>query len=242
MKKRVLTILALSLAVIFCLSGCSGVDKNYGESEPEKVYGEANKNVKIPEIKSTDRVMSTFFDISLYDEENYADIYLGKDFKYKVTYSGGVLNMPSSYKEMVKNSWTLVETAQLKSDSKIMAGETVSADFKDSYGKKVTAVFYNKSTYSESLVSCPIVKFIIEENYNYKAGSAYGQFWVNGVTNESAITDVIECLGAPSHFYAVDSNNYYLDYYISSADKRSKITVYIDIENDCVSKIEFSLY
>ena len=82
----------------------------------------------------------------------------------------------------------------------------------------------------------------MKENFLYSKDSVYGQFWVNGVSNESAVTDVIECLGAPSHFYAVDENNYYLDYFLYEKDKRSRITVYVDVNNDCVTRMEFSLY
>ena len=210
MKKVLCTCLALVFAASVCLSGCDSMEKEYENSEAMTISGEQNSGTKadinIPEIKSTDRVMSTYFDISLYDEENYAGIYLPKDFEYKVTYSGTSIDMPSSYMDMVKNNWTLIETADIKSDSKIMAGEATSAAFTDSYGKLITAVFFNESTRSQALISCPIIKFVIEENYKYKSGSQYGQFWVNGVTNDSAITDVVDCLGAPSHFYAVNEN------------------------------------
>ncbi|MBR5923102.1 MAG: hypothetical protein IKZ59_04835 [Clostridia bacterium] len=245
MKKVLCVCLILIAVVLPVLSGCGKIEKEYDSSEAVTVLDERDNNKKdtaIPEIKSADRVMSTFFDISLYDEENYADIYLPDDFKYKVTYSGTGISMPSSYKDMVKDNWTLVETPDIKSDSKIMAGETATAVFSDSYGKKITAVFFNESTRSQALISCPIVKFSVEENFKYKTGSQYGQFWVNGVTNDSAITDVVDCLGAPSHFYSVSDNEYYLDYFLNANDRRSKITVYIDVANDGVTKIEFSKY
>lgn len=242
MKKRFVILGIIIPAILFCMAGCSMFDKDYGKSEPVVTSKIERPNVKIPEIKSDDANMPTFFDISLYDEENYADIYLGKDYKYKVTYSGGVLEVPTNYKNMVKAGWNFVETEEIKLDSKIMAGKSVIVQFEDSYGKVISAVFYNKANSSKALIGCPIVKFIIGENFLYNPESKYGQFWINGVTNESAITDVIECLGEPSHFYAVDGNNYYLDYYLTEKDKRSKITVYIDIQNDSVTKAEFSLY
>ena len=243
MKKHIWALPVCIAFLLFCLSGCSMLDKDYGKSEPTPLRSEHEVGVKIPEIKSDDRIMPTYFDISLYDEENYADIYLGKDFKYKATYSGNLLSLPAGYKDMIKNGWSLSPDSEgLELDSKIMAGKSIEAQFEDSYGKRITAVFYNKSSSSKSLISCPIVKFVIAENFLYNPDSVYGQFWVNGVTNESAITDVIECLGAPSHFYAVDDNNYYLDYFLTEKDRRSKITVYIDIENDSVSRMEFSLY
>lgn len=242
MKKRFFALTALAIVLSICLSGCSMFDKDYGKSEPDATTSAQKANIKIPEIKSDDRVMPTYFDISLYDEENYADIYLGKEFKYKATYSGTVLALPAAYKDMIKNGWSPLPGEALNRDSKIMAGKSAEIQFADDYGKQITAVFFNKSGSSKSLISCPIVKFIIAENSLYNPESVYGQFWVNGVTNESAVTDVIDCLGAPSHFYAVNENNYYLDYFLTEKDRRSKITVYIDIQNDCVSRMEFSLY
>ncbi len=242
MKKLKLTSLVLAFVMIFCLSGCTIFDKNYGTSVP--VSSESNKkaNIKIPEIKSDDEIMPTYFDISIYDEENYAGIYLGKDFKYKIAYSGSAIEVPSSYKDMVKAGFKFMENDEIKLDSKITAGKSAKVSFADSYGKQIIAVFYNKSNSIKTLISCPIVKFSVPENFLYNSESLYGQFWVNGVSNESAITDVVECLGEPSHFYAVDGNNYYLDYFLTARDKRSKIRVYINIENDCVTGVEFSLY
>ena len=242
MKKHLITLgVVLPIMVLF-MTSCSVFDADYGKSEVQSTVNEQKPNIKIPEIKSDDENMPTYFDISIYDEENYADIYLGKDFKYKVTYSGGVLALPASYNNMVKDGWNLVETDTLKLDSKIMAGKSAEVQFEDSYGKRINAVFYNQSNASKTMISCPIVKFIVGENFLYNPESEYGQFWVNGVSNESAITDVIECLGSPSHFYKVDENNYYLDYFLTKNDKRSKITVYIDLANDSVTKMEFSIY
>ena len=235
-------ILSLVLLVCVFLSSCSVFDKDYGKSMPQEQYDGVDIAVKIPEIKSADEVMPTYFDISPYDEENYADIYLGKDFKYKATYSGSVLELPASYKKMIKSGWVLPEDSAMNDESKIMAGKSAQLSFKNEYGKYIIAVFYNKSNSSKSLSSCPIVKYIIEDNMIYSTDSIYGQFFINGISNDSAITDVIECLGAPSHFYRIDDNNYYLDYFLTENDKRSKITVYINIPGDCVTRLEFSLY
>ena len=70
----------------------------------------------------------------------------------------------------------------------------------------------------------------------------YNEFSVNGVNNKMAITDIIDTLGTPSHFYGLAENNYYLDYFISKDDRRNGITVYIDPTNDSVTAIEFSYY
>ena len=241
MKKRSIALI-LTLAIIFSLSGCSIFDKDYGTSVSGGPVSTKKENVKIPEIKSDDEIMPTYFDISLYDEENYSGVYLGKDFQYKIAYSGSAIEMPSSYKDMVKAGFKFMENDKIKLDSKIMAGKSAKVSFVDSYGKQIVAVFYNKTSSIKTLISCPIVKFSIPENFLYNSESVYGQFWVNGVSNESAITDVVECLGEPSHFYAVDDNNYYLDYFLTAKDKRSKIRVYINVENDCVTGVEFSLY
>lgn len=240
--KRFFAVFCCLFVMAGFVSGCSVLDKDYGKSEPQKTENENAVNIKIPEIVSDDTVMPTFFDISLYDEENYAGIYLGKDFKYNATYSGSVLDLPTSYKKMIKSGWTLATDGEFNEDSKIMAGKSAPVSFVNEYGKYIIAVFYNKSNSLKALTSCPIVKYIIEDNPLYNTESVYGQFFVNGVNNDSAITDVIECLGAPSHFYRMDENNYYLDYFLTEDDKRSKITVYINISGDCVTRMEFSLY
>ena len=242
MKKRLFIIGVVLVCLVMCLTGCSVFDEDYGKSERETVSETPRVNITVPEIMSDDENMPTYFDISLYDEENYADIYLGDDYKYKITYSGSVLNVPTTYSNMIKDGWEFVESEEVKPDSKIMARRSAEVQFKDSLDKEIKAVFYNKSNSSKSLTSCPIVKFIVAENSLYKKGTVYGQFWINGVSNESAITDVIDCLGAPSHFYAVNKNVYYLDYFLTEKDRRSKIRVYINLANDCVTKAEVSLY
>ena len=242
MRKYTALICVILSATVLFMSGCSIFDKDYGTSETVSPKSSKRADVKIPEIKSEDEIMPTYFDISLYDEENYSDIYLGKDYPYKATYSGNSIEVPSSYKEMIKRGFRFLETNEVKPDSKIMSGKSAKVSFEDSYGKQIIAVFYNKSNSIETLTSCPIVKFCISENFLYNPESVYGQFWINGVSNESAITDVIECLGEPSHFYAVSEDNYYLDYFLNKDDKRSKIRVYINVSNDCVTGVEFSLY
>lgn len=241
-------ILCLGLCCIFLLglTACEKFDDNYGKSSSvSKTESDASKKVsediKIPEIKSDDSVMPTYVDISLYDEENYADIYLGKDFKYKITYVGSALEVPSSYKNLTKEGWTLVESDEYNADSQILAGKSITTEFTNEYNKKITAVFYNDKKSSVSLKKCPIVKFIIKENI-IDANAEYGQFFVNGVNNVSAITDIIERLGSPSHFYCVSENKYYLDWFITESDRRSGITIYVDTAEDRIDSIEFSYY
>lgn len=238
---------AFVVLLIFALASCEKMDPDYGASnasstaekaEEEKKY----EDVEIPAIKSDDEVMPTYFDISLYDEENYSDIYLGKKFEYNISYSGSEIEVPSSYKKMLKNGWSVVESEEYNKDSQLLAGKSLKVNFVNEYKKQIVAVFHNSTNSSAALKNCPIAKFIIPENVMNNPDSVYGQFFVNGVSNESAITDIIEYLGAPSHFYNEGDGKYYLDYFISEKDKRCGITVYIDVNNDTVDAIEFSMY
>ncbi len=246
MMKRILSLI-LCFAFVLSLCACEKFDENYGKSsarpqKAEPTQSEEKQEVKIPEIISDDSVMPTYLDISLYDEENYAEIYLGEDFEYQVTYVGGVLEVPSSYKKLTKNGWNVMSPDEYNEDSQILAGKSLPVDFINEYGKTVTAVFYNGKKSSNSLKKCPIVKFIIKENGLLNAESTYGQFWINGVSNVSAITDIIELLGSPSHFYCVTENKYYLDWFITESDRRSGITIYVDTAEDHIDSIEFSYY
>lgn len=237
LRKIFLTLLPVLLAVIV-FSGCDPVDKNYGveSSEPE-----TEKTVsQIPEIKSSDTVMSNFFDISKYDEENYADIYLGRKFEYKITYSGSELELPTDYKSFVKKGWKL--SSGYDESESVFAGEMREAVFENEYGNIINAVFYNSEKSSQKLKKCGIVEFSIPENSLNIKESKYGQFWINGVNNGSAITDIVDYLGAPSHFYSADGNNYSLDYFISKGDKRSKMNINVDVANDTVLSIKISKY
>ncbi len=242
MKKTLSIVLAAVMLFVFCsLTACSPFDPQYGDSSDtssKNIY----KNVKIPEIKSDDEKMPTFVDISLYDEENYSDIYLGKKFEFNVTYDGSKMEIPTSLDDMNKKGWKLVENEQYNEESQIMAGKSAKTVFENEFHKRINAVFFNDSKSSELLKDCDIVKLTVPENVYFNKESLYGQFFVNGVSNESAITDVIEYLGAPSHFYAVNENEYYFDYFISPKDKRNGITVYVNLENDAVTAIEISNY
>lgn len=244
--KKILSIV-LCCVFVLCLSACEKFDENYGKSSAKPKSDETaakttSQEITIPEIKSDDTVMPTYVDISLYDEENYADIYLGNDFKYKITYAGSALSVPSSYKSITKEGWSLSASDEYNENSQILAGQSFEVDFVNEYGKQITAVFYNSKKSSVSLKKCPIVKFIVKENGLLNSESPYGQFWVNGVSNVSAITDVIEILGSPSHFYRVSENKYYLDWFITRSDRRSGITVYVDTAEDHIDSIEFSYY
>ena len=242
MKRIRLLSLILAAMFVFTLTSCSKFDSDYGASE-SKAESNIYENIKAPDIKSDDEVMPTFFDISLYDEENYSEIYLGKKYEYKFIYAGQELELPAKLSDLTKSGWnfTGLESSYNK-DTKIGAGKSLKLSMINSYGKIITVQFYNSSKSLVELEDCKIVKFIVAQNNYLVPESLYGQFFINGVSNESAITDVIEFLGAPSHFYAVNNNSYYLDYFLTEKDKRSKIRVYIDVAGDTVTSIEVSKY
>ncbi len=245
MKKVLKSFFALLIIGIFVsLAACSPVETGSETEDNSSVLDSEAKyeNIEVPQISSEDTVMPTYFDISLYNVENYSDIYLGKKFKFKITYAGNTIEVPTTYKKMVSKGFNLVESEEYSEDSIILAGKTLKAAFVNEYGNKIDAVFHNASNSSVQLRDCRIVKFIISENNVFVENSSYGQFFVNGVTNQSAITDIIEYFGAPSHFYAVNENEYYLDYFLSKDDLRSRITVYINPEEDNIKSIEFSKY
>lgn len=244
MKKglRIISLL-LAAAIAVTVASCSPVDEDYNTQKEDEMSSQ-NKydSVPIPEVASEDEVMPTYLDITLYDVENYADIYLGKKYEFKFTYSGTEIEVPSTYKKMTSKGWKLVETDECSTESIILANKYMKAQFENEYGKQITALFYNASKSSVTLKKCKIVKFIVSENILEMPESVYGQFFINGISNESAITDVVNYLGAPSHFYRESENRYYLDYFISKEDKRSGITVYVDVTEDTVTAIEIADY
>ena len=86
--------------------------------------------------------------------------------------------------------------------------------------------------------SIPCTRFLVK-CYNTKN---IINFNVNGVDNNSTVTDVVTILGTPSHFYAIDDDNYYFDYFLNKSDRRNKIRVFVDLTNDYVTAIEISNY
>lgn len=247
MKKRAFAILVSAVfAVMLSLSACAPVDKDYGvqSSEPVKVQKTAKKapeNVKRPAIMSDDKVMPQFVDISLFDEENYSNVYLGKKFRFNVNYAGSELDAPTTLAVLEKQGWHLKDGGKYDEESLIYACDTVDAVFENEAGAALKAVFYNSTKSSVKMKKCNIVKLRIDNNF-YQNTEKYNEFSVNGVNNKMAITDIIDTLGTPSHFYGLAENNYYLDYFISKDDRRNGITVYIDPTNDSVTAIEFSYY
>lgn len=238
----------VSLLLVFCLSACSEVDNSSDVSSTntvseEPVVSEAQKSNydEDTKIMSSDRVMSNYFDISLFDEENYADIYLGNDFEIEAEFMGKALFVPATLKEVEDLGWKLCEGNEYSHKSLVFAYETIKIILKNDKDIKITAFAYNSSRSSITLAECAIVKFRIENDF-YIVGDNHSPFNVNGINNTLAITDIVETLGTPSHFYAVTETEYYLDYFISKEDRRNGITVFIDTEADAITAIEFSYY
>lgn len=230
----------LLILIILCLiftSACSKPDKITSDI----ALTEDTSDIEIPTIKSSDQVMPIYFDISLYDEEDYAQIYLGKDFEFDFTYGGSNMKLPTVYSEISAQGWNIYDSAY-NENSVIKAGETLEIQLVNKYNKQISATFYNRDTSSVKLSECPIVKFSVKENNSVNSDSVYDQFAVNGVSNFSAITDVINSLGAPSHFETFYENEYRLSYFVSKKDRRDKITVTVDVQNDCVKGIEVAKY
>ena len=80
MKFYKLLSILLCITFLLSLTACSKADKKYGV---ENVDSSA-KGSSLPEISSLDNNMPKYFDISRYDEENYAEIYLGKKYEIKL--------------------------------------------------------------------------------------------------------------------------------------------------------------
>ena len=237
--------LLISLILIFGLCACSDIDPNYGVSESSSNTSETAEpdtdETEDAKIISSDRVMSTFFDISLFDEENYSEIYLGKKFEIDGVYGGKNLPVPATLEDLAKIGWVLAEGNEYNENSLVFSYETIDVVFQNENGLKVKAQCYNSSRSSVKLSECYVVKFRIENDF-YVDSNNYSPFNVNGITNTMAVTDVIDTLGTPSHFYAVSEDSYYLDYFISKRDRRNGITVYINPVDDTVTSVEFSFY
>ena len=237
----------ISLMLIFIITisvcGCSPVDKNYGVSSvTQSVVSEIEyENVEDTKIMSSDRVMSRYFDISLFDEENYSEIYLGKKFSIKPVIDEIPFAVPVKLHEVESLGWLLCEGNSYDADSLVFSHETVDLYFKNQNDVKIFAQVYNSSRSSQKLEDCYIVKFKIDNDF-YSNSEKQINFDVNGINNSMAITDVINVLGVPSHFYEVSETSYYLDYFITKKDRRNGITVFINPVEDTITAIEFSYY
>ena len=239
MKNRfVLSAVLLLISAVLLLSSCSPVDKNYAVSSESSVSSvtsvkSAPEGVNRPAIMSDDKIMPQFVDISVFDEENYSEVYLGKKFKFNVSFAGDEFTVPTSVSVLAKKGWKLLENSQYDEDSLVYACDSVETVFEKEDGTRITATFFNSSNSSVKLNKCSIVKFKIDNDFYTNA---------DGINNKMAITDIIDTLGTPSHFYGISEDNYYLDYFITEKDRRNGITVYINPSDDSVTAVEFSYY
>lgn len=236
-------IFSLVFVFVFSFCGCEKMDDDYGKSTPiESSEVVTTDELIYPEIKSSDEIMPKYFDISQFDEENYSTSYLGKNFDLKITYAGSTVSLPISYSKISKLGWEFTEGSQYDLDSVITAGKNIEVTLCNEYNKLLNVVFFNSAKSSKKLSKCDIVKIIIPENCLNTNESNYGLFWVNGVTNQSAINNIVEYWGIPSHFYMVDTEHYYFDYFFTRDSKRSGITVHVDPENDVLLSLEIAVY
>ncbi len=232
----------VSLILIMSVCACSDIDPDYGVQSQEKASAGDRQNFdEDMKIMSDDKVMPNYVDISLFDEENYADIYLGKKFQIDAVFMGKSLPVPATLSELAEKGWTLSEGNEYDPKSLVFAYETINITLENEKGIKVKAQCYNSSRSSVKLEKCNVVKFRIENDF-YRNDKEYSPFNVNGITNTMAITDITDILGTPSHFYAVSEKSYYLDYFITKRDRRNGITVYVNPVEDSVTAIEFSYY
>jgi len=237
--KPIAIIMIAAILLSFC--SCRKVNKKYGVASDVEKTESLTEQKALPEIISLDSKMSKYFDISLFDEENYSDIYLGKKFEIIANYVGTDFSVPTTVEDISVNGWKLVSGSDYNENSLIYAKETVELKFENEDGAQITALFYNASNSSVRLLKCNIVKFRIDNNY-FKNKEKYNAFNINGVTNTAVVTDVIAILGTPSHFYKKTETSYYFDYFVKKSDRRNKIRIYVDLEDDAVTAVEFSKY
>jgi hypothetical protein len=230
----------LVMVFLLTLTACKKADQKYGvESETSDIS--SVKSTSLPEISSLDDKMPKYFDISQFDEENYADIYLGKKYEIKANFVGTDFELPTTLKDLSLDGWFLKFGSDYNGDSLIYAKETVELVIQNQNKAVATALFYNSSNSSVRLSECDIVKLRFNNNFSKKTED-YDEFNINGVTNTSVITDVIGTLGIPSHFYKKTENTYYFDYFLYKRDRRNKIRVYVNLEKDHITAVEVSKY
>lgn len=229
----------LLIACLICgLCSCTVIhDGNRDLTDGDKAEDTGSYN-ELPDIVSLDKKMANYIDISLFDEENYSNVYLGKKFKFDVTYNDKKITVPTTLDKLKENDFLIQTGSEYDENSYIFAKETIALKFADA-NSSFSALFYNSSNTSKRLNKCNIAKIRLENSLNTRN---IVHFNVNGIDNYSTVTDVITTLGTPSHFYATTENTYYFDYFISKSDRRNKIRVFVDLEDDYVTAVEFSYY
>lgn len=247
MKKIFKTTFALLLTVgLIFLSACNPVEDSMGTPPEEEMETPQYKYKDIvpPSIPSDDRVMSVFFDITYYNVENYAEIYLGKDYKITGKFDGIKLEAPSDYNTLIKNGFVLADNADnngVDGDSIVYAGYKNTLTFKSPNGYNLDAVFYNDQAQSKKLSECTLVKYECKNDSN-NPETIKSLLSVNEISFASSLSEVITKLGYPSHFHKEDDNLYSLDYFLDKDDLRDRITVFAYPAEDSVTSISFCKY
>ena len=184
MKNIKFTALLLIAFLIITCTGCRAKDKSDKTSSVNNSSDQTNSLNKLPEIISLDKKMANYFDISLFDEENYSDIYLGKGFKFNVTYNDKVLTVPTTINKLEEIGFKIQPGSEYNPESYIYAKETVTLNFADE-NSSFSALFYNSSNSSVRLNECSIAKIRIENNHNTKniinfndRSIEYGRSWL----------------------------------------------------------------
>lgn len=239
--KKVLS-MVLALVFMFLLCSCAELEEQKIDTTSKVVESVESKSAEVTsKITSLDNKMAKYFDITLFDEENYSSVYLGEKFDFKTTYDNSEFALPTKISELEEEGWKLSKGSDYDKNSLIYAKETVELTFINDNKSKITALFYNALNTSMRLSECNIVKFHISNGF-VKNPDKYSAFNINGITNTSVITDIIQILGTPSHFYKKSESSYYFDYFIEETDRRNKIRVYVNLVDDAVTAIEVSNY
>ena len=245
MKKvlRTLVIALLSLGIAF-LTSCTTPEKAtkpVTKKKTEESVQYKYKDIVPPEISSDDRVMTAFLDITYYNVENYAEIYLGNDYNVSAEFDGTELTAPSKYDDLLESGFVLDENSEYKSDSVIYAGDKCFVTFKGPKENILTCEFYNDSAKSKEVKDCILVKYGNFINLS-DAGKIYPNFYINGFTGSSSLSEVITKLGYPSHFHKLNDNLYLLDYFFDKNDLRSRITIHAIPTEDTVTSVAYCRY
>ncbi len=225
----------LIFALTFCV-GCKKADRNYGVSAVSDSASAPN----VPIIRSSDEIMPLYFDISLFNEENYSDVTLGDKIPLEMIYAGETLAVPSDLATLAAHGFTPQSDGEMIETVK--AGERLTMTFVNPNGIQLKALFYNPLSTSVALRKCKVVELKIEQNYVLTGNKTFGDFLLNGTHNRSAITDVAGHFGTPSHFHDEHNGLYSIDYYVSNEDHRNKITLWIDTDEDAVHAVMLADY
>ena len=232
----------IAIMMISGLAACKNAETSSTNSSSDNGNSSLYKykNVVPPEISSDDRVMSVFFDISYYNVENYAEIYLGKKFKIVAEFDGIEISAPSDFKTLTDKGFTVAE-GTFEGDSIIYAGDKQVITFKSPGGHLLSAEFYNGSAKSKKISECSLVKYSSQSDPD-DADSINEYLSVNGISALSSLSEVITKLGYPSHFHKENNDLYSLDYFLDKNDLRNRITIFANPEEDVITSVSFCDY